>query len=241
VGTASHLGSLALVQLAQRVRRSWSLTIVSVRRDQICMAFSAMLALGTFFAFTPLAKAQSEPMHFRLDRVQEPYCGANCPEVIVAQGVIEPDTPQTFISFVNSAAAQPEARSVVLLSSPGGQVVASMELGIALRQMGAAVVVAGQCLSACVYAMMGGVKRVIPAQSVVGIHRMSRQEQTGGGRETRALTRRFASADMVSALSEYTAQMGVDPGLIREAERISPEKIHVLTVAELRRWGLASP
>ena len=63
---------------------------------------------------------------------------------------------------------------------------ASMEMGAVLRKAGAEVVVArlaadgdggaavisADCFSACVYALMGASKRVIPVQSHVGIHRM---------------------------------------------------------------------
>jgi hypothetical protein len=194
-------------------------------------------------------------MHFRLSRVEEGGCTRNCPQVIVAEGVIEEDTPQTFIDFVRAAAGEPGARGVVLLNSPGGRVVASMRLGAALRKMRAAVIVArsleeggrdvttaGECMSACVYAMMGGVKRIVPAQSRVGIHRMSREEAgEGGARDFRGATRSYASSDMVDALADYAAEMGVNPTVIRTAERIAPEEIHILSDAELRRWRLASP
>ncbi|HLW92063.1 MAG TPA: hypothetical protein VKS78_12305 [Roseiarcus sp.] len=193
-------------------------------------------------------------MRFRLAKVVERGCRAECPQIIVAEGVIEQDTPQAFIDFVKSAAEQPGARGVVLLNSPGGRVVASMELGAALRKMRAAVIVArslseggrdlteaGECMSACVYAMMGGIKRVVPPQSRVGIHRMSREDASGGGRETHALTRTYASNDMVTALAQYAAEMGINPDVIRTAERIAPDEIHILSAGELRRWRLASP
>ena len=46
---------------------------------------------------------------------------------------------------------------------------------------------------------------------------------------------------MVDALAGYAAQMGVSPTVIRVAERIPPEEIHIISPAELRRWRLASP
>jgi len=211
------------------------------------------LALAGAFLFTQLAEAQVAPMRFRLARVEGRNCGADCPQIIVAEGVIEQDTPQAFIDFVKSASEERGARGVVLLSSPGGRVVASMELGAELRKMRAAVIVArslraggrdltaaGQCMSACVYAMMGGIKRIVPPESRVGIHRMSREDAAGGGRDARVSTRSFASDDMVGALADYAAQMGVNPDVIRTAERISPDQIHILTPDELRRWRLAS-
>jgi hypothetical protein len=212
----------------------------------------ALVLFGAFH-FAPYAEAQGAPMRFHLARVEGRNCGADCPQIIVAEGVIEQDTPQEFIDFVKSAAEERGARGVVLLSSPGGRVVASMELGAELRKMRAAVIVArslraggrdltaaGQCMSACVYAMMGGIKRIVPPESRVGIHRMSREEASGVGRDARVATRSFASGDMVTALADYAAQMGVNPDVIRTAERISPDQIHILTSTELRKWRLAS-
>ncbi len=208
-----------------------------------------MLSLGSM-----AAAAQSQPMSFRLAKLEGHSCGARCPRVIVAEGVIEENTPQDFIDFVRTAADQPGARGVVLLNSPGGRVVASMRLGAALRQMGAAVIVArswneggrditvaGQCMSACVYAMMGGVKRIVPPESRVGIHRMSREEAgESSARAPHATTRTYASEDMVDALANYAAEMGINPTVIRTAERISADEIHILSSGELRRWRLAS-
>ena len=219
-------------------------------------AIVAALALSVgLWLFAEPAWAQSGPMEFHLARVQEGGCARDCPQIIVAEGVIEEDTPQAFIDFVKQAAEQPGARGVVLLSSPGGRVVASMKLGAALRKMRAAVIVArsshedgrdlavsGQCMSACVYAMMGGIKRIVPPQSRVGIHRMSRQESVeSSGRGPHMTTRSYASDEMVEALAHYAAEMGVNPTVIRAAEHISPDEIHILSGAELKRWRLASP
>ena len=219
-------------------------------------AIVAALALSVgLWLFAEPAWAQSGPMEFHLARVEEGGCARDCPQIIVAEGVIEEDTPQAFIDFVKQAAEQPGARGVVLLSSPGGRVVASMKLGAALRKMRAAVIVArsshedgrdlavsGQCMSACVYAMMGGSRRVVPPESRVGIHRMSSHENsTPQGRSRPLAGPSYASDDMVDALASYAAQMGVSPTVIRSAERISPEEIHIVSPEELRRWRLASP
>jgi hypothetical protein len=212
----------------------------------------ALALLGSFL-FTHFALAQGAPMRFRLARVEGSHCAADCPRIIVAEGVIEQQTPQAFVDFVKTAAEERGARGVVLLSSPGGRVVASMELGAELRKMRAAVIVArslreggrdltaaGQCMSACVYAMMGGIKRIVPPESRVGIHRMSREDAVGTGRGARPMTRSFASDDMVGALADYAAQMGVSREVILTAEHISPDQIHILTAEELWRWRLAS-
>jgi hypothetical protein len=212
-----------------------------------------LLAAAALFAGSCAAIAQISPMSFRLASIEGSGCAARCPRVIVAEGAIAEDTPQAFVGFLRSVADSPGLRDVVVINSPGGRVVASMRLGAALRKLGAAVIVArfaddggrdfaiaGQCMSACVYALMGGVKRVVPPESRVGIHRMSSQEIGGQGRSRRPDGPSYASREMVDALSDYAAQMGVNPTVIRVAERISPEEIHIVSPAELRRWRLAS-
>ena len=117
-------------------------------------------------------------MRFRVARMDSASCGAKCPRVVVAEGVIEEDTPLEFIDFMRTAVYSSGLRSVVFLNSPGGNVVASMELGMAFRQLHVAAVVAGfgndgaesgpiagECVSACVYAFMGAVRRVAPPVS----------------------------------------------------------------------------
>jgi hypothetical protein len=221
------------------------------------MLLLAALALAgaALAASAQAAKAQSAPMSFRLAKLEGRGCGARCPRVIVAEGVIEEDTPETFISFLASAADATDLKDVVVINSPGGRVVASMRFGAALRKLRAAVIVArfgngddldlptaGQCMSACVYAMMGGVKRIVPPASRLGIHRMSSLDNGGlPGRTFAPATPTYASDDMVTALASYAAQMGVNPAVIRLAESIPPEEIHIVSAAELRRWRLASP
>jgi hypothetical protein len=194
-------------------------------------------------------------MSFRLAKLEAGGCGGRCPSVIVADGIIEEDTPETFVAFLKSVADAPNLRDVVVLNSPGGRVVASMRLGAALRKLRAAVIVArfeneddlaspssGRCMSACVYALMGGSRRVVPPASQLGIHRMSSQENSlGQGRLFAPSEPSYASQDMVDALAGYAARMGVSPTVIRVAEQIPPAEIHVVSPAELRRWRLASP
>lgn len=181
-------------------------------------------------------------------------CGSKCPQAIVADGEITDSTPDEFIAFVRANSRARDVRSVVLLNSPGGKVVASMELGRVFRKVGAATVVAravsdgdgrshltaGRCFSACVYALMGGRKRVVPAQSLVGIHRMFALEAgadpAGGG----GARRRFDNGDMRGVLSRYSEAMGVSRDLINMAERTPTESIHVLSPSEVQRWRLGS-
>ena len=185
-------------------------------------------------------------------------CGSKCPEVISAVGEITSSTPREFLDFVKSHINDDRMRSIVFLHSPGGSVAASMRLGEMFRKTGVAAVVArlirlgagadaggmavpaGRCFSACVYAFMGGRKRVVPPSSLVGIHRMSfdESERDMTTLETRTW-RKLGTPDFVAQLSNYAASMGVSRDLIATAERVSPDDIHIVTPTELRRWRLA--
>ena len=185
-------------------------------------------------------------MTFRSVNFDSNDCGATCPQVVVADGVIEAETPQAFIDFAKQASQSQRLRSVIFINSPGGNVVASMELGAAFRRLRAAVVVAGfasvgsrsgpvagQCLSACVYALMGAAQRVAPPESRLGLHRMSlgAPGESGGG---------LADRRLVGILARYAAQMGVNPAIVWHAESQVPGALHLLSPLEIARWRLAS-
>jgi len=197
----------------------------------------------------------AQAMNFRLEamRLGGP-CGAHCPQVIVAEGQISNSTPDEFLQFLRENAARHDLRTVVFLNSEGGYVVASMELGQIFRRIGAATVVArlspsrgssrfmtAHCLSACVYAFMGGVKRVAPPGSVLGIHRMFANQAQGHGIWGDGPSERvYDNGSMAGLLANYSSRMGVSRDLIRYAEHIASQSIHVITPAELARWRLAS-
>ena len=107
--------------------------------------------------------------------------------------MIESETPQAFVDFLKSGAEDSKLKRIVFFNSRGGNVVASMTFGHILRELRIAGVVgrfhadgdrgpmSGECLSACVYAMMGAVRRVAPPGSEVALHRMSIVETEGQG------------------------------------------------------------
>lgn len=206
-------------------------------------------------AFAAPARAEAE-MSFHSVRLGDArICGDDCPSVIAATGQITQATPGRFLDFVETH-SRGDLHAVVFLDSPGGRVIASMEFGTLLRKLGAAVVVArvypdrrggsvmtnAQCFSACVYALMGAKKRVIPAASQIGIHRMFVYEDSLDASGTTILRqRRFDNGNMRSFLEDYSSEMGVSPGLIDAAERIPSSQLKILTRNEIRRWHLGVP
>jgi hypothetical protein len=177
-------------------------------------------------------------MEFSLQSVGDGAgCGFHCPRVIVAQGQITNSTPDEFLEFLRENGGNRDLRTVVLLNSQGGYVVASMELGQMFRRIGAATVVGRQCLSACVYAFMGGVKRIVPRGASLGIHRMfANTSDYGAMRRSRLV---YDDGSMAGMLMRYSARMGVSRDVIRSAERVSSQSIHVVTGDEMARWRLA--
>jgi hypothetical protein len=212
--------------------------------------FVLLLALSALLAAPSACAAE---MSFRLATTASANCADHCPRVIVAEGEIVEDTADAFVSFLRDQGHETELRSIVLLDSPGGRVVASMQLGQALRRLGMAVIVArvepesgalvsGRCYSACVYALMGGRRRVIPRQSRVGVHRMFNYVDGVDPMSGEALReRRYDDGGMRRTLLRYSASMGVSRDLIALAERTSPDRVHLLSAAEIARWRLGTP
>jgi hypothetical protein len=208
----------------------------------------ALGALGVLLAGAAGARA----MEFHLETLRV-GCDARCPQVIVAEGLIANSTPGEFLQFLRANGGRRDLRTVVFLNSEGGYVVASMELGQIFRKIGAATVVArigpqtkarfltAHCLSACVYAFMGGVKRVVPPGSVLGIHRMfANQARDHGMFGEGTVEKVYDNGSMQNLLANYSARMGVSRDVIHSAEHISSQTIHIITPAELARWRLAS-
>ena len=96
-----------------------------------------LAVLALVFALAPAAaKADMRfPMTFSSTSGPTAQCGARCPSVVVAEGVIEPETPEAFREFALREALSPDRPSLIYLDSPGGNVVASMELGDEFRRL----------------------------------------------------------------------------------------------------------
>jgi hypothetical protein len=227
-----------------RWRRAFSLSRLGLR--------FALLFCGLVLAASFGQSAQAEEMGFNIVTLGDAsMCGRTCPAIIAANGEITNRTPAVFLAFLQRNATHAGLHAIVLLNSPGGKVVASMELGRMFRRLGAAAIVAsvdqgapgamlaGRCFSACVYALIGGAKRVIPPQSEVGIHRMFTYEAAAGPSGLLgARQQRLDDGGMRAILSRYSGMMGVSPQLIFAAERITPDQIHIMSRSEIARWHL---
>jgi hypothetical protein len=210
-----------------------------------------ILVAASLLIATSAAEAQSESMKFRVARLGEGgKCGASCPVVVVAEGTINSQTPAEFLAFAKQVGRYKGVKNAVILNSPGGQVYPALQLGMMLRRIGTTVIIAravgggadgearflpGGCMSACVYTMMGGKTRVVPPQSMVGIHRMHRNAADA----ERPSNQPIDVMPIRDALRSYVSKMGVDPSIVALAERTSEHTIYYLKPNEIKRFRLA--
>ncbi|MDQ0393839.1 hypothetical protein [Labrys monachus] len=191
-------------------------------------------------------------MDFNLVRLSRgEQCRPRCPEVMVATGDMDLGTADAFLDFSQKAAAR-GASKMLIIDSPGGHLIEGMKLGFMLRSLGISIFVGrvgqqgggnvafnGSCMSACVYALMGGSKRFVMPGSRVGIHRELLPGSTGNDPiSVLRSQRRFPQ--ITQMVRNYAEQMGVDPALVDLAEQYGAGGLRILTPDDLTRFRLAT-
>ena len=202
--------------------------------------------VGFAIIFLAPAAASAAQMTFQTIKLGGGSCGDTCPVVIVANGGIEASTPNDFAAEVASLGAT-SRQLTVYMSSPGGNVEAAMQLGEMFRNLHVKAVITrldpdrpgarrgGYCVSACVYAMMGAVRRIAPPDAKIGLHRMSVETIGFNG-----VSHHTVGPDLVSKVTEYAERMGVSGALVASAESQVPELVHILSYSEMSNWRFAT-
>jgi hypothetical protein len=91
-----------------------------------------------------------------------------------------------------------------------------------------------RCVSACVYAFLGGaMRRVIDGR--IGVHRFRPEGEESDRDFPTALVQRATEV-----LTEYVTHMGADPELVKLAMGISPPAVRFLDAGELRRYRVVN-
>jgi hypothetical protein len=173
-------------------------------------------------------------MTFRLLTPQT--CRAACPVEIRAEGAIGPNSADDFRTLMkNVGGSQP----IVYLASPGGSLVGGVALGTALRESGATVLIKKntRCISACVYALLGGAVRRAEAGARIGVHRFRAVASDAPDDTIPPVLARYAR----EMLARYAERMGADPALIDLAAGVAPDAVRYLIAAELRNYRVLSP
>lgn len=195
------------------------------RIPSICARAALIGLLVAFMA--PAARAQE--MTFRV--AVPANCKSSCAPEVIAEGLIALDSADAF----REAAAKVSGPPVVRIDSAGGNLVGALRLGQAFRDAGATLIVASdaRCVSACVYAFLGGGTRRVVSGGRVGVHRFYAEETEG---EFPAVLVRRATDTLI----EYVSRMGADPELVSLAVSIQPPAVRYLTVSELRRYRVVN-
>ena len=122
--------------------------------------------------------------------------------------------------------------NTVWFSSDGGDIDAAMDIGRLLRRHGIYAVIdkKDQCMSACVFAFMGGERRSVAGR--LGIHRpFFPHTQDLPDRQVRF-------RHMQKVLKDYVEEMDFPSSLYEAVMLVPPESVKVLTAAELKNLFL---
>lgn len=124
------------------------------------------------------------------------------------------------------------ADNSVWFASTGGDVDASMELGRLLRKLGVFALIGrnDRCFSACVFAFMGGERRIVAGQ--LGIHR-----------PYFPLTKDFPERQakfrhLQKTLRDYIEELDFPPSFYEAVMAVPPESMKILAPVELKAYYL---
>jgi hypothetical protein len=183
-----------------------------------------------FFVFFLLSLGiQCQAMTFSIENRCFKELMPNCQNMIFAQGIINTATVKEF----KEVSAKLPVGTYLVFSSPGGDLIAGLQLGLAIREKGFNTIIAGddfappRCLSSCAYAFLGGVQRRIPPESKLGLHQFRGHDQ-----ELSA----YDSQKVLAVIMKYLDKMGVDRRFEDVALQTSSDKISFITSEQAKLW-----
>ena len=147
------------------------------------------------------------------------------PAIIILTGDLLPGDQKKFAS---NALAIEEA--IVLFESRGGNLIAGIEIGKAIRLKEFATYVPANtiCASACAFAWLGGTKRLLSSNAKVGFHAASIEE--GGVSRESGVGNALAGA--------YLNQLGLPSRAVAYITSTSPDDMRWLTIADAGKVGI---
>jgi len=190
----------------------------------IQILFGIILSLGLSAAATPLF-AMTFQMQERCVLGLQP----ECQNMVLAVGAIDKDSAAQFKSY----ASHLPRGTWVAMSSPGGNLLGGMQLGMAIRELGFNATIGNtdhsppDCLSACAYAFAGGLARRLSPGSRYGLHQFR-----GAETELSAST----AQQLSTVLAKYLDGMGVDRRVLDIAQMTTSDKVTILSMAQARQY-----
>ena len=127
---------------------------------------------------------------------------------------------------------------LVVFDSPGGNLIAAMQIGEILRRSMAMTMVASDstCASACVFAYLGGVSRTASENARIGLHRPYFEQSYFAGLTYDQARARYD--ELVAKADSYLRKMGARPGLIQEMLSTPSQDITYLTSEQTDYWSI---
>lgn len=174
-------------------------------------------------------------------------CLANgpwCEERILAEGVIASNTLQRFRNFMSTDGV---GLRTISFNSPGGDLIAAMQLGEEIRKKKLnsyqarqhtqviyrngrptfeerIIVTDAVCASACFLAFLGGTARVIEPDALLGVHQFYGSRRDLGQSATQTLS---------VITSDYVESVVTSSQVLDIASLVPPQRMHCLTEQEL--------
>ena len=168
-------------------------------------------------------------MSFSLQERCYPELNPACQTMVLAEGPIDKETLSQFKEFTFKL----PPGTWIALTSPGGNLVAGMQLGAVIRERGFNTTIGSSdysgngCLSACAYAFLGGLSRFIPPNGRYGLHQFRGLEKEIGTSDTQKLS---------AVLAKYMDSMGVDRRLLDIAQLTAADRVALLSNAQAKLY-----
>jgi len=127
---------------------------------------------------------------------------------------------------------------LVILDSPGGEVLAAIEMGRILRSNNAQTWVLAECNcdSACVFLLAGGVERVVSPGASLGLHRPSFGNEFFAGLTLEKARDMYEK--LIDRCNSYFAEMGISQRLLEKMLKIPSGEIIYINSSEAAAFGL---
>jgi len=199
-------------------------------------------ALSLIALIAPIVTASAAEIVYQPGKVDKTEARA---PIIKLKGEIDNDAIVEFSHYAALADAnakklgfivedQPHGLVTVELDSPGGGMMAGMEIGMKMRRMnfGARVPKGAVCASACVFLLAGGVSRSVEGR--VGIHRQYVKDDDLVTPEQQ----RASYAEDEKLIKAYYKAVNIPTTLYDRQLRIPGNEIVWLSKSELQTYGL---
>lgn len=145
--------------------------------------------------------------------------------ILVSGEILEDETPKKFLKLAKSSGAK-----TVSFNSEGGNIIAALELGRAIRKAGLNTYQekGRECASACSLLFVSGVKRTADDRTI-GVHQSWFDTDSGIDMEEAVSAVQELTADMLT----YLIEMGVDPKLLQVSLTTSSDDMHYLSTKQM--------